>query len=148
MTIRKAIESDLEEILDLYHYLFKEEDYSDSISFKDKWDEILKLNGLVYFVATENGKIVSTCNIMVIPNLSRGQRSYALIENVITHPDYRRKGYGRLVIEKAINQAKKKNCYKVMLLSTSSPDRFAAHKFYEQLGFDGNSKRGFSLRFS
>lgn len=147
MIIRKAIKTDLEEILELYQHLFEEENYSDVNSFKDKWYEIINTDGLEYFVTLVDEKIVSSCNIMVIPNFSRNQRSYALIENVITHPDYRRKGYGRSIIETAINHAKDNNCYKVMLLSTSSHNRAVAHKFYEELGFDGDTKRGFNLRF-
>lgn len=147
MIIRKAIKTDLEEILELYQHLFKDENYSDVNSFKDKWNEIINTDGLEYFVTLVDEKIVSSCNIMVIPNFSRNQRSYALIENVITHPDYRRKGYGRSIIETAINHAKDNNCYKVMLLSTSSHNRAVAHKFYEELGFDGDTKRGFNLRF-
>jgi GNAT superfamily N-acetyltransferase len=79
-------------------------------------------------------------------NLTRQQRPYAVIENVITHQDYRKKGYGTLVMEKAVDYAKRENCYKIMLLSSSS--RKDAHQFYERLGFDGSSKKGFQLRFS
>ena len=83
---------------------------------------------------------------MMNPNLTRNQRPYALIENVVTHRDYRRRGFGKVVIDKAINYAKEKDCYKIMLLSDSS--RTEAHRFYESLGFDGNAKAGFLMRLS
>ena len=148
MIVRKAKKDDLTEILELYHYLFKEEDYSNINLYKNKWKENLRHDGLSYFVLSENKKILSSCNVSISPNLSRGQRSYALIENVITHPDYRRKGYGKAVIEEVIKFAKAENCYKIMLLSTVSNERNIAHKFYNDMGFDGDSKKGFNIRFS
>ncbi|MBF9018929.1 MULTISPECIES: GNAT family N-acetyltransferase [unclassified Oceanispirochaeta] len=147
MIIRKAVDEDLEQILTLYQFLFSEEDYSIIGSFKEKWASILNHDGLTYFVAIDKDRIVASCNISITPNLSRGKKSYALIENVITHPEHRQRGYGRAVIEKAIDLAQRESCYKVMLLSTASDDRSVAHKFYENLGFDGDSKRGFHIRF-
>lgn len=145
--IRKAKEHDLAQILELYSYLFSNEDYSERNHFTKKWNEMINFNGLSCFVILEKKQIVSSCMISITPNLSRNQKSYALIENVITHPDYRRQGFGRAVIEHAIKYAIENNCYKIMLLSTASEDRQAAHQFYEELGFDGNSKRGFNIRF-
>ncbi|MBN1499350.1 MAG: GNAT family N-acetyltransferase [Spirochaetes bacterium] len=145
--VRKAVESDLGQILILYSFLFENENYSDASMFSEKWKTILSHDGLTYFVYEENDILTASCNIAVIPNLSRGQKSYSLIENVITHPDYRRQGYGRAVIQAAIDHAKNMNCYKVMLLSTATENRIAAHKFYESLGFNGNSKKGFNIRF-
>jgi GNAT superfamily N-acetyltransferase len=142
--IREANEKDLNGILALYQQLFNEEDYSNIKMYEEKWKEIFQNNYLKYFVAIENGQIISTCNIAIIPNMTRNLRSFAVIENVFTHEDFRKKGYGKKVIEKAIEYAKKRNCYKVMLLS--SKDRIEAHRFYERIGFDGNSKKGFQMR--
>ncbi len=49
-------------------------------------------------------------------------------------------------MDKAINYAKLQNCYKIMLLSSAY--RIETHNFYKSLGFDGESKHGFQLRFS
>lgn len=148
MIIRTAKKDDLKGLLELYKYLFVTEDYTNFDEFKEKWDTILGHNGLEYFMVIEGEKIVASCNIAILPNLSRGQKSYALIENVISHPDYRRKGYGKAVVEEAIEYAKRENCYKVMLLSTASHERKVAHQFYENLGFNGDDKRGFYIKFS
>lgn len=147
MTIRKAGPEDLEKILELYQHLFTEEEYSQRQDFEAKWKEIQDLPGLVYFLGEVDGKAVATAHIMILPNLSRGRRSYALIENVVVHAAHRRRGSGRLLMEQILGYARQADCYKVMLLSTASHDREAAHAFYQSLGFDGDSKRGFVLKF-
>jgi hypothetical protein len=50
-----------------------------------------------YVIAEENGKILSTYNIVIDPNLPRAARPYAVIDNVITHPEARRRGFSRAV---------------------------------------------------
>jgi ribosomal protein S18 acetylase RimI-like enzyme len=82
---------------------------------------------------------------MIIPNLTFNGKSIGYIENVITSEKHRRKGIGKKMIETAIKYAKKENCYKVVL--QSGVKRTTAHKFYESLGFNGESKKAFELRF-
>ena len=144
--IKEAGAEDLKDVLSLYRQLFVNEDYNKSETFSERWSEIINDRKIKCFLAYYNGTPVSTCILTIIPNLTRNQRPYALIENVVTHRDYRRRGFGKVVIDKAINYAKEKDCYKIMLLSDSS--RTEAHRFYESLGFDGNAKAGFLMRLS
>jgi hypothetical protein len=89
----------LENLLKLYSYLFEKEDYSDVSVFQDTWEKMLEPGSFLRcFIAFKNDIIVSSCCISVIPNLTRSRRPYALIENVITHPEYRKRGYRSMVI--------------------------------------------------
>jgi GNAT superfamily N-acetyltransferase len=63
-------------------------------------------------VAEEDGRLLSTCNIAIVPNLTRSARPYAVIENVVTRSGARRRGLGRACIMKAIEFAKENGCYK------------------------------------
>ena len=67
-----------------------------------------------------------------------------VIENIVTHPDYRRTGLARQVLQAVVNECRKRSCYKIMLMS--SVERSDAHALYEATGFDSTAKRAFVLR--
>jgi GNAT superfamily N-acetyltransferase len=142
---RIACKDDLPGLLALYKQLNPEEDPIDLEKAHSVWDTTETTNATKYFIALDNMKIVSTCNITLVPNLTRNGKSFAIIENVITDNDYRRKGIGKKVIQNAIQYAKENHCYKVVLLS--SMKRTESHRFYESIGFNGNAKKGFEIRF-
>lgn len=100
--------------------------------------------GLRHFGVFDGQALVASCNLAVIPNLTRGGRSYGVIENVVTQADRRGRGHGQAVIRHAIEQAWHAGAYKVVL-TTSRKDP-AVWAFYERCGFDGGDKRAFVIR--
>ena len=92
-------------------------------------------------VADAKGRLIGSCVLVVVPNLTRRARSFGVIENVVTHSSYRRQGIGTRMMRHALALAWERNCYKVMLLSGAG--REEAHKFYENLGFRQDTKVGF-----
>jgi GNAT superfamily N-acetyltransferase len=64
-----------------------------------------------------------------------------LIENVVTHPDHRRQGFGGQVLQYALQIAWDQNCYKVMLLTGRKEE--STMVFYEKAGFVRGVKTGF-----
>lgn len=140
--VRKIKKTDLNKLLELHTFLHPEDKKPSKITSLKTWNYILKnKDKYIYFVVETDNKIVSSCNLSIIPNLTRGAKSFGVIENVITHPNYRKMGLGKIVINEAIKTAKKKKCYKIMLLSNSK--RIEAHKFYEKIGFNSKAKKGF-----
>lgn len=98
----------------------------------------------MYVGAVEDGEVVSTCYLAIIPNLTRGGRPIGFVENVVTDAAHRRQGLARRVLEEAVRIAREQGCYKVMLQSGAG--RTQAHALYESIGFDGQSKRAFDMR--
>jgi GNAT superfamily N-acetyltransferase len=131
-------------ILELYKQLNTEENPIDINVANDLWEKINQ-NNIKYFIAIENNKVISSCYLSIIPNLTRGGKSIGFIENVITDKMYRQKGIGKALINMAIKHGKENNCYKIILQSGFT--RKENHLFYEKCGFDGDSKRAFELRF-
>lgn len=71
-------------------------------------------------------------------------RAYGLIENVVTHSEYRNLGLGKKVLNKAVNIAKENHCYKVMLLTGSK--KTETLNFYKSAGFRDDLKTGFIMK--
>jgi GNAT superfamily N-acetyltransferase len=134
----------LPKILELYKQLLPDENIIDTKKANEIWLKI-EDNNIKYFIAIEDDKIISSCYLAIIPNLTRNGKSNGFIENVITDENYRKKGIGKKVIEMAIEYGKQNNCYKIVLQSSFS--RKENHIFYEKCGFDRNSKKAFEIRF-
>ena len=112
-------------------------------SIKAKWKSMVNDKNYHIVVAKENNKIVSTCTVIIIPNLTHNQRPYAFIENVVTSKEYRKKGYGTAVLNYAKEIAIKENCYKIMLLTGSK--RESTLNFYKKAGYNCNDKTAFIM---
>ena len=139
------LENELLSLLELYKQLNPEDNIIDEFTAKNIWKRIEAQN-IKYFIAKENGKIIASCYICIILNLTRGGKSIGFIENVITDIEYKGKGIGKNIVENAIKYAREQNCYKILLQSGNR--RTDAHGFYESMGFDGESKRAFEMRLS
>lgn len=144
MEHRIARNEDLSGLLELYRQLTPDDPPLEPERAHAIWERIEANDDLRYFVAVDGQKTVSSCNIAIVPNLTRNGASWAIIENVVTDKTYRRLGIGKRLMEMAIEFAKSRGCYKVCLLSNST--RGEAHKFYEDLGFSGTAKIGFHLK--
>ena len=108
------------------------------------WTRILGDRDYHIIVAEEDGMIVSSCTCVVIPNLTRGHRPYAFVENVVTHADYHKRGLASACLARAEQVAREAGCYKMMLM-TGAKDAGTLH-FYEQAGFDRHEKTAFIMR--
>ena len=142
--IRELIPDDLTQLIDLYKQLDSNNINIDINNAKKIIEKSMKTEMIKYLVAEDNGKIIGSCYLVIIPNITNNCRSIGFIENVITDENYRGKGIGKNIIRKAIELSKNENCYKVILQSGMKRER--AHTFYEKLGFDGESKKAFDLR--
>ncbi len=143
--VRILESGDLPALLDLYRILNPSDPVLDAAQAARIWTTILIRPGVVYFGSFDQEGMVSTCHLVVIPNLTRGGRPYAVIENVVTHPRARRRGEGRAVMLAALEYARSQDCYKVML-STSQTDP-GVHAFYSSLGFLPGVKTAYIYKF-
>jgi ribosomal protein S18 acetylase RimI-like enzyme len=91
---------------------------------------------LTGYVWEENGKIIG--NASLIPFRDHGKRIY-LVANVATHPDYRRRGIGRALTQRAMEHARKKNAAAIWLHVRD--DNPGAIQLYADLGFQEVARR-------
>ncbi|MBN1993888.1 MAG: GNAT family N-acetyltransferase [Anaerolineae bacterium] len=142
MIIRPVNLDELDALLQLYQQLHPQDTPLPSKpELVALWQGIFTNPLLHYFGVELEGQLVASCTLTLIPNLTRGARPYGLIENVITHPAYRRQGLGKAVLQHALQVAWEADCYKVMLLTGSK--RAEVFAFYEAAGFKRGVKTGF-----
>lgn len=139
--IREANRNDLQQMLELYLYLHEDSLPEDSPRLQDTWNSIINDENHHLIVCEIEGRIVASCVCVVIPNLTRGVKPYAFIENVVTHEAYRGKGYATACLDYAKEIAEKNNCYKMMLLTGSKEE--VTLNFYRNAGYNSEDKTAF-----
>lgn len=58
----------------------------------EQCERMLRDGSLSIVVSEQDGPLVASCFRSTTPNLTRGGRPFGLIENVVTHENYRRNG--------------------------------------------------------
>ena len=139
--IREAVSSDLDAVLALYLDLHEDSVPEDGERLRSVWAQILGDPNHHLLVNEQYGEIVASCVCVVVPNLTRGLRPYAFIENVVTRADCRRRGYATQCLDRAREIARAAGCYKLMLL-TGAKDA-ATLGFYHRAGFNSTDKTAF-----
>ncbi|MFJ6739251.1 GNAT family N-acetyltransferase [Streptomyces sp. NPDC091279] len=94
-------------------------------------------------VAVQEGRVIGTLQLTIVPGLSRRGSVRSIIEAVRVHADARGSGLGTRLIEWAVDESRRQGCQLVQL--TSDRTRTDAHRFYERLGFTA-SHVGFKLQ--
>jgi GNAT superfamily N-acetyltransferase len=142
--IRAASGGDLAGILALYRHLNPDDPDPDAARAEAAWSAIVSAPMMTVFVAEADDRLVSSCTLVIVPNLTRAARPYGLVENVVTHAEYRNRGLARSVLKTALDAAWAAGCYKVMLATGSkNPETL---RFYEQSGFERGGKTFFQAR--
>ena len=139
--IREANKDDLNALLELYLCLHEESIPEETEHLSNTWEQIINDPNHHLIVNEVDGRIVSSCVCVIIPNLTRNVRPYAFIENVVTHKDYRRRGLAQECLNFARAIALKENCYKMMLLTGSKDPNTL--RFYEKAGYNSTEKTAF-----
>lgn len=139
--VREAKETELSEIMELYLNLHKDPLPELSDHLISTWKQIIQDDKHHLIVYVTDHRIVSSCVCVIIPNLTRNVRPYALIENVVTEKDYRGRGYATQCLSYAETIARKCGCYKIMLLTGTK--RQSTLNFYKNAGYNCNDKTAF-----
>ena len=141
MLIREAEKKDLSALLTLYAQLHPTGTPDRDEKTEATFHKMLADPDHHVLLAEEDGRTVSSCVCVIVPNLTHDGRPYALIENVVTDAAYRKKGFGTAVLRAAGQIAEKEHCYKLMLLTGAKDE--ATLNFYERAGFNRKDKTAF-----
>lgn len=142
-TIRLATAEDLAGLAVLYRQLQPDDPVLRADTLKANLARFSAMPGSGVFIALVEAQIVATVTVAIVPNLTRSGRPFAVLENVVTHADYRGQGFGQTLLAAVIDHAWLADCYKIMLQTGSTKPEVLG--FYQSLGFT-NSKTGFEMR--
>ena len=143
-SVREAAPGDLPDLLRLYTHLHDNPVPEIDAGIKILWTEILNDRNHHILLGHACETLAASCVVIIVRNLTRGQRPYALVENVVTHPDHRRCGYGLRVLAEAREIAVRENCYKIMLMTGSKEP--GTLDFYKKAGYNSDEKTAFIQR--
>ena len=141
MNIRKARASDAEELKVLYfeHLTrFPPQEEQDMTLWMRKLSKFEENENMYILVLEEDGMVVSSVQMAIIESLTHNVRPFAIVENVVTHADYRNKGYASALLSKATEIATAKGCYKMSLETGSNKE--STLNFYRNNGFEIDKK--------
>ena len=88
-------------------------------------------SGVKLFIE-EEGVEVARAFFYILKN-DLHEKPFGLMEDVFVVEEKRKGGYGTLIVKAVIEEAKKRQCYK--LVGTSRYEREKVHEFYKNLGF-------------
>ena len=139
--IREIKENELDKLLELYTHLHEFCVPEHNGILQNTWNAICNDENHHIIICEVDEKIVSSCVCVIIPNLTRNIRPYAFIENVVTHADYRGKGYATDCLNYAKELSVNADCYKIMLLTGSKNE--STLNFYKKAGYNSEDKIAF-----
>jgi len=139
--IREVKTEDFGALMELYLHLHEQGLPAEDDKTRTLWTRIVEDKDYHILVAELDGAIVSSCTCVIIPNLTAKQHPYALVENVVTHPDHRKHGLASACLERAKQIAVGEGCYKMMLLTGSKEE--STLRFYEAAGYNRKDKTAF-----
>ena len=141
MTIRKAKASDAAALKTLYfeHLTrFPPQKEQDMTLWMSKLRRFEADDNMHLLVLEVNGMVVASVQMAIIESLTHNVRPFAVIENVVTHADYRNRGYASALLARATEIARARGCYKMSLETGSNKE--STLNFYRNNGFEIDAK--------
>jgi GNAT superfamily N-acetyltransferase len=139
-TLRRAVEADLPTVVRLFAIPDegnrKNEDPGPPLPpcYREALAAIADDPNNALIVAEVEGNVVGAFQLTIIQHVAYRGGRVAQIENVIVEPGARGRGVGEAMMRWAIDDARRRGCFRVQL--TTNKVRKRAHQFYARLGFE------------
>ena len=91
----------------------------------------ISVNGIKYFIC-QDGQEIARAYLYILHN-DLHEKPFGFMEDVNVLEAFQRRGIGPTLINRIIEEAKRRDCYK--LICTSRDENVNVHRLYERLGF-------------
>ena len=131
MNIRNYIDSDLDDLIDLYKEAFNSIPTSRQVCY-NKMQELLSSGNYKVYVLDNFSKLVGACVIYI--HKDPFDKDFATIWYFAINKNYRGEGLGSTLLEYVKNDLRKHNLNELIL--TTAPTNFACQKASEKAGYE------------
>jgi GNAT superfamily N-acetyltransferase len=135
ITITESTISDFPELINLYKQLWEKWELFDEEKLKEIYQTDITTSRRIYLIAKNENNIVGVCTLVIKDNLH--YLKVAIVDELIVDANCRHQGIGKMLLDRAIDIAREKQCYRVELHSNIK--RIETHRFYESNGFEKTS---------
>src|SRR3954464_11189295 len=95
------------------------------------------------YVAREGKRVVAMANLLYTVSTAEGGKA-ALFEDLVVHPDERKRGIGEALLKFVVEQARADGVLRITLLTDMQNER--AQAMYRRVGFVGSPMRPMRLK--
>lgn len=127
-----ANEGDLCALAELYAYLSDAPVYAEPLALQ-ALQAILANPDYALLVCRAGERLAGCATVYRLPSMTHGARPFAVVEHVVTAPDYQGRGCASTLLRRALQWAREQGCYKAMLI-TGRRDAHV-HRLYQKAGF-------------
>ena len=136
--LEKATEKELIEIVALISQL--RHDVSEHVGALSDLEDIVSNKDVAMLVAKDEDKIIGMATLYVMTKVGKRVSN---VEDVVVSDAYRGQGLGEKLMQALIEEARKRKVKSLSL--TTKPDRVAANKLYQKLGFKAANTNSYKL---
>ncbi|OJV78650.1 MAG: hypothetical protein BGO34_07555 [Bacteroidia bacterium 44-10] len=137
--IRNLNDKDLVDVAELYTLFWK--DSMDIPKMEQKFSDLSKNPNYIFLCAEENRKVIGTIQGIICDELYGDCAPFLVMENFVIAEEYRGKGIGRQLLNELEKIGKEKKCSQIIFITEA--DRINTVEFYERVGFNSTSHKGF-----
>lgn len=137
--IRELKEEDLGEVGKLYALFWG--DKMNLSKMKEKFSQVSQNDKYIFLVAEKDQKILGTIQGIICEELYGECMPFLVMENFVVDESFQGNGIGRKLLCELERIGKQKNCSQIVFITES--DRKDTVKFYEKVGFDSTTHKGF-----
>lgn len=142
MIIRKMTAGDIPQLAELYKQFWNEDSCIDKMNYQ--FNKICQADTHVLLSAVEKDRIIGSVMGVICEELYGSCEPFMVLENMIVDKESRKKGIGKALISELERIAADKNCTQMILITENN--RMDACKFYESVGYNPNTHKGFKKK--
>ena len=126
ISIRMVEQADMADVIELLQSI--SEFKPPKSDFPHIWDNLCQQNNVHSLIAIIDEKIVGYGSVLIEIKIRGGKMGH--IEDIVTHPNYRKKGIGQSIVDALFEIVKANSCYKVALQCKEQN-----YEFYEKCNY-------------